>query len=440
MPLGRAILLLAVPMVLEMSAHSVFSVCDAWFVSRLGSAAIASVGLSEALLSLVFAIGLGLAMGTAATVARRIGEKNPDGAAVVTAHAIVLGLGVSVVIGVIGALNARRLLLLMGAQQEVVEAGQGYATWLFGGSGTILMLILINAAFRGAGDPMLALKALAFANLVNIALDPILIFGWGPIPAFGVTGAALATNIGRGLGVLYQFQVLARGRGQVRIEARHLRFAKDVAVRLWRVSGVAMFQFAVATTSFTGLVRVLTPHSPEALAGYTIAVRMIIFVILPAWGLSNAAATLVGQNLGAGKPERAERSAWATARYNMAFLGAVSVFFLVAAPWLVRFFTDVDPVILYGTQCMRITALCYLPMAFGMVMVAAFNGSGDTTTPTWINLGCHWLFKIPLAWFLTWPLGWGPAGVFAAIPAAEILVATCAVLLFRRGRWKNKVV
>ena len=438
--MGRAILLLAIPMVLETSMHSIFAICDTYFVGRLGTAAVASVGVTEALLSIVFAVGLGLSMGTAATVARRIGEKDPEGAARVTVQALTLGLVVSVVIGVFGALYATELLELMGTPEDVLATGQGYAAHILGGSGTVLLLFLINAVFRGAGDPTLALRSLALANLANIILDPLLIFGLGPFPELGVTGAAVATNIGRGIGVLYQVTILARGLGRIRIERRHLVLSPDIMTRLLRVSSMAIFQYAVATSSFTGLVRVITPYSSAALAGYTIAVRVIIFVLLPAWGMCNAAATLVGQNLGAGKPERAEQAVWRTARYNLVFLSSIGVLFLFTAPWIIRFFTDMPEAIDYGARCLRLVACGYPLMAYGMVMISSFNGAGDTTTPTWVNLGCHWLLKIPLAWILTWPLGWGPTGVFLAIPVAEAAVALSTVLLFRRGHWKRKVI
>lgn len=439
-PIGRAILLLAVPMVLETSMFSIFAVCDAYFLGLLGPEAVAAVGLTEALLSIIFAIGLGLSMGTAATVARRIGEQKPREAAVVTGQAIGLALIAGLVLGLGGALLARRLLGLMGAEERLLEIGTGYAVHIFAGAPIILLLFLINAAFRGAGDPVLSLRALAIANLSNIVLDPIFIFGWGPVPEYGVTGAAIATNLGRGLGVIYQLSILVRGRGRLRVRASDLRWRVDVMTRLLRLSGVAIVQFFIAMSSFTGLVIVLTPYSSEALAGYTIAMRILIFVLLPAWGMANASATLVGQNLGAAKPERAERSVWRAARYNFIFLSTIAVLFLLAARPLVSLFTDDETVIRFGAQCLRIVSGGYLPMAFGMAMVSAFNGAGDTTTPTWINLACHWFLKLPLAWFLTWTLGWGAAGVFTSIPIAEVAVAAIAVVLFRRGRWKTQSV
>ena len=440
MPLGRSILVLAVPMVLETSMQSLFAVCDIYFVSKLGPNAVAGVGITEALLSIIFAIGLGVAMGTTATVARRIGEKNREGASRVAAQALVLGVVISLLMGIPGAIFAEDLLALMGADAAVQEAGRGYTAFMMGGSGTILLLFIINAAFRGAGDAMLALKALALANFANIILDPILIFGLGPIPAMGVTGAAIATNLGRALGVSYQLHQLFRGNGRIRITWRDMGFDGAVVSRLLDVSSKAMMQYFVITTSFTGMIRVIAPYSADALAGYTIAVRVIVFVLLPAWGLSNAAATLVGQNLGAQQPERAERAVWFTAHCNAVFLGSVAVIFFILAPQLMRLFTDVDAVIAIGAQCLRTVSCGYLFMAYAMIMVAAFNGSGDTTTPTWVNFWCHWCLKIPLAYVLTWPLGWGPFGVFLAIPTAETAVAISMTLLFRRGGWKHREI
>lgn len=439
LPLRRAILLLAIPMVLETSMFSIFAICDAYFVARLGPAAVASVGMSDALLSIIFAVGLGLSMGTVATVARRFGEKKPEQAAKVTGQAIVLSLIAAVVFGGSGVFFASDLLTAMGADQEILRTGLGYATNLFGGSGIVVLLFLINGAFRGAGDPIIALRALTIANAINLALDPILIFGLGPIPALGVTGAAIATNIGRSIGVLYQLRILFGGHSRLRLAAHHLKVAPEIMLRLLRVSGQAVLQFAIATTSFTGLVKVLAPSS-IALAGYTIAVRVIIFVLLPAWGMANASAMLVGQNLGAGKPERAESAVWATARYNLYFLTTVGILFILTARPIISLFTDVEEVIYYGTACLRIVCFGYPLMAYGMVMVSAFNGAGDTATPTWVNLGCHWLLKLSLAWYLAWSLGWGPIGVFVAIPAAEAAVAATAVVLFRRGGWKSRAV
>jgi putative MATE family efflux protein len=338
--IGRAILLLAIPMVLEMSMQSLFAIVDVFFVGRLGSDAVAIVGLTDSLLALVFAVGIGLSMGTAAMVARRIGEGHPREASSAALQSIALGIGISIVIAILGVAFAPRLLGLMGASTELADYGSGFTAIILGGNATVLLLFLINAAFRGAGDPALAMRALWIANLINIGLDPILIFGWGPIPAMGLAGAAWATNIGRGLGVLYQLRQLTNRRGRIAIDPAEVRLDFGVMARLARVSGIGIVQYLISTASFLGIMRILAEFGDEALAGYTITVRIIIFVLLPAWGLGNAAATLVGQNLGAGNPERAERSVWLTATCNTAFLILVAVAFILAAEPIVGFFSS----------------------------------------------------------------------------------------------------
>lgn len=437
----RAILVLAVPMVLEMFMQSVFAVADAWFVGQLDSdAALAVIGLTESMLSIVFAIGLGLSMGTAATIARRIGAKDPDAAGVTAVQAIGLGIVLSIVLGVIGATFATPLLRLMGASEDVVGV-VGYTRHTLGGCGTILLLFLINAVFRGAGDAALAMRALWLANIVNIALDPIFIFGLGPIPAMGVTGAAVATNIGRGVGVIYQISLLARGKSSVTLGPAQVRLHLDAMIRLVRISGVGMFQFFVGTSSYLGLIRVLSGLGNDAaIAGYTIAVRIIIFALLPAWGVANAAATLVGQNLGAGQPDRAERSAWMTARYNVVVLGLVGATFILFARPLVLLFIEDPAVVDYGAEALRVISFGYAFFAFGMVMMMSLNGAGDTTSPTIVNLFCHWLLKIPLAYLLAYPFELGPLGVFLAIPIAESLASVVYIVLFRRGAWRRREV
>jgi putative MATE family efflux protein len=438
LPIGRSILLLAIPMVLETSMQSIFTVCDAFFVAKLGSAAIASIGLTEAILAVIFSIGLGLSMGTAAMVARRIGEQDDEGAAVATVQALVLACLVAGALGLIGAAWASELFTFMGADDAVLEIGLGYGQWMLGGSVTILLLFLLNAAFRGAGDPMLALKALTLANGLNLILDPILIFGLGPIPAMGVTGAAVATTLGRTVGISYQLWVLFRGNSRLHLERRHLKIVTAVMQRLLRLSGFAVFQFFVATTSYSAMVRILAPYSSEALAGFTIAIRVIVFVLLPAWGLANASATLVGQNLGAKKPERATRAVWVTGSLNMAFLSTVAIFFFVFSRQLVEIFTTEVMVVEIGAECLRLISFGYPFMAWGFIFSASFNGAGDTATPTWINLACHWGLKLPLAYVLAGPLGWGLTGIFASIPVAESAVAIVAVILFLRGGWKHR--
>src|SRR3984893_6747114 len=402
--LNRSILLLAVPMVLEMVLESLFGVVDVFWVGRLGASAIATVGLTESMLSLVFAVGRGLSLSTTAMVARRIGEKDPAGAAVAAVQAIALGVIVSLIIGLPCVLFAPRLLQLMGASPEIVSVGSGYARICLGGSCAVLLLFLNNAIFRGAGAAAIAMRLLWVSNIINLVLDPCLIFGWGPFPKMGVTGAALATLIGRSIGVIYQFHRLLQGTERIRILTRQLRLHFDVLWRLVRVSLTGILQFAIAHTSWIGLVRIISIFGAEALAGYTIAIRIVIFVILPSWGLSNAAATLVGQNLGAGKPERAERAVWRTGLYNMLFLGIIGVVFIFNATPLVSLFTHDPAVVPLGAACLRIVSYGNLGYAYFMVMMQAFNGAGDTITPTIVNFFGFWLFEIPVAYWLAIPL------------------------------------
>lgn len=434
--LNRAILLLAIPMVLEMVLESLFAVVDVFFVARLGADAIATVGLTESLLSLVFAVGLGLSLSTTAMVARRIGEKDPEGAAVAGVQAIVLGLGVSLAIGIPCLIYAPGLLRLMGASPAVVAVGTGYARIALGGSGAILMLFLNNAIFRGAGDAAIAMRLLWVSNILNLVLDPCLIFGLGPFPKLGVTGAALATFSGRSIGVLYQIYRLLRGTERIRILRRQIRVEWGVLLRLVRVSLTGISQFIIAHTSWIGLVRIVSVFGSAALAGYTIAIRILIFIILPSWGLSNAAATLVGQNLGAKQPERAEKSVWRTSFYNMVFLGSVGIFFLIFAGPVIRLFTQDPAVAPLAVAALRLLSYGNIGYAYGMVMLQAFNGAGDTVTPTIVNLFGFWCLEIPLAYALALPGGMKANGVSVAIVAAEAAVAVSGIVLFRRGRWK----
>jgi putative MATE family efflux protein len=438
--LGRAIILLAIPMVLEMSMESLFAVVDVFYVSQLGADAVATVGITESLLTLIYAVALGLSMATTALVARRMGEKQPDEAAIAAVQAIVLSLVASVFVAFAGGIFAANLFRLMGASEAIIENGTGYAVWMLGGNATIMLLFLNNAIFRGAGDAVIAMRALWLANLINIILDPCFIFGWGPFPEMGVTGAAVATNIGRGLGVCYQLYSLMRRRGRVTVQRHHWVLNARVMLRLLRVSLGGIFQFLIATASWLGLVRIIAIFGSAALAGYTIALRIIIFSILPSWGLSNAAATLVGQNLGAGKPERAEKSVWLTGLSNMLFLGCIAVVFIVFPEPLIRLFTHDAAVVPVGVDCLRYVSYGYLFYAYGMVIVQAFNGAGDTDTPTIINLFCYWLFQIPLAYILAIRWGFGTRGVFLAITVAESLIAVVGMLVFRRGRWKQRRV
>jgi putative MATE family efflux protein len=437
--LPKAVFLLSVPMILEMAMESLFGVLDAWFVGRLGADAVAAVGVTEAMLTVVFAVAIGLGMSTTAMVARRIGEQDAEGAAITAVQAVLLGVMLSAPIAFFGVFMGGDLLALMGAPPAVVEGGRGYVAWVLGGSTMVFLLFLINAIFRGAGDATIAMRSLWLANAVNIVLDPCLIFGLGPFPELGLTGAGIGTTIGRAVGVAYQLRALA-GRGRVAVRRRHLRIDPTILLSLARLSIGGIGQFLIATASWIGLVRILTPFGSAALAGYTLAIRIIVVALLPSWGMSNAAATLVGQNLGAGRPERAERSVWLTGLYNMVFLAGVAVVFIAFAERLLAVFTPDPEVQAIGALCLRVVSYGYVFYAWGMVMVQAFNGAGDTWTPTVVNLACYWLFQIPLAVSLARGLEMGPTGVFLAITIAESLLAVVAVVCFRRGTWKTRVV
>lgn len=438
--LNRAIVLLAIPMVMEMVLESLFAVVDVFWVGRLGAEAVATVGLTESLLSIIFAVGFGLGLSTTAMVARRIGEKDAPGAAVAGVQAIVLGLITSLLIGVPCWIYAPRLLQVMGASPAIVESGSGYTRIALGGCGAVLMLFLNNAIFRGAGDAAVAMRLLWVSNIINLILDPCLIFGWGPFPKLGVTGAALATFTGRSIGVLYQFYRLLRGTERIRILASQVRVNLGVLLRLMRVSVTGILQFAVADVSWIGLVRIVSLFGSAALAGYTIAIRIVIFVILPSWGLSNAAATLVGQNLGAKQPDRAEQSVWRTGLYNMLFLGSVGVFFVFFADPIIRLFTSDPAVVPLAVSCLRILSYGNIGYAYGMVMLQAFNGAGDTITPTVVNFFGFCMLELPLAYALAVPLGFRTSGAYYAIVFAEGAIAVAGVLLFRRGKWKGQQI
>jgi putative MATE family efflux protein len=408
-----------------------------YFVSSLGASAVATVGLTESVLTLMYAVAMGLAMGTTALVARRVGEKDPEAAARAAVQAVLVAAMASVPFALVGVFFARDLLALMGADAWGLEHGYRYTQLMLGGNVVIMLLFVINAVFRGAGDAAIAMRVLWVANAVNIVLDPLFIFGWGPFPELGVMGAAVATNVGRGVGVAMQLWVLLRGAKHIRVRASQLRVEAEVMGRLVKTSLGGIGQFIIATSSWIGLVRIVSEFGSETVAGYTIAVRIFLFTLLPSWGLSNAAATLVGQNLGAGQPERAERSVWITGWVNMAFLGVVSVLYVAFNEGLVRLFTDEPAVVASGAECLRIMAYGYVIFAWGMVMPQAFNGAGDTLTPTKINLFCFWLLEIPLAYLLAMELGAQETGVYWSVVVAESTAALVGVWLFRRGTWKQ---
>ncbi len=439
-PIGRAILLLAVPMVLEMAMESVFALTDIFFVSRLGADAVATVGLTESLLTVVYAMAMGLGIGATAVVARRVGEKDAEGAARAAGQAVLIALGMSVVLGIAGAVLAPRLLALMGADARVIASGTNYARVMLGGEATIILLFVVNAVFRGAGDAAIAMRVLALANAINIVLGPCLIFGLGPFPALGVTGAAVATTIGRGTGALYALNRLTRGSARVTVRARHLRPHPAVIGQLANLSASAVVQSLIATASWIGLVRIIATFGSAAVAGYTVGIRVIIFALLPSWGMSNAAATMVGQALGARDPQRAEAAVWKAGLYNLCFLGSIGLLFVLFAGPIVGVFTHDPGVGPYAVSCLRIVASGFLFYAYGMVLTASFNGAGDTRTPTLLNLAVFWLWEIPLAYVLAVTLGWGPQGVFVSIAIAFSTLAVASAVLFRRGRWKTRVV
>lgn len=438
--IGRAILLLAIPMVLEMLMQSIFGVVDVFFVGRLGADAVAAVGMTDSLMVLVYAVGMGISMAATAMVARRIGEKKPEEAGVAAFQALVAGFVTSIPIAILGMLYAPNLMALMGASESVIEIGGTYCAILLGSNILILYLFLINAIFRGAGDAVLAMRVLWLANIINIFLDPALIFGWGPLPELGVTGAAIATSIGRGIGVLYQLYLLFRGNGRLKLMVDKLRIDRDMMRLLVRISWPGMIQYGVATASWMILFRIVAIFGSTAMAGYTIAIRIIIFALLPSWGMGNAAATLVGQNLGANQPERAERSVWITAFTNMVVLGLVAFFMYIYAPGLIGIFTDEADVIAIGVNCLRFASLTYIFFAFGMVSVQAFNGAGDTRTPTWINLVSYWIFQIPLAYLLSVTFGMGPDGAFISIAIAQTILAIISMIWFKKGAWKKQTI
>ena len=434
--ISRAVFLLAIPMVLEMLMESLFALVDVFWVTRLGANAIATVGLTESMLMIVFSVALGISFSTTAMVARRTGEKDPEGAATAAMQSIFLGIGVALAMGIPSMIFAHQLLSLMGADGMLIAGGHRYTEIVFGGTAVVMLLFLNNAIFRGAGDASIAMRVLWFSNLINLVLDPCFIFGLGPFPKLGVTGAAVATLTGRSCGVLYQFWILTSGRSRVHLSTWHLRLVPDVIASLIRVSSTGVLQFLIAHTSWLVLVRIISTFGNLAVAGYTIGIRIFMFIILPSWGMSGAAATMVGQNLGAKRPERAERAVYVTGGYNAIYLVAVAMVLIFAPNAVVSFFST-DPVVSgFAVDCLRIIGYGNLTYAFGMVMVQAFNGAGDTVTPTIINVVSFWLCEIPLGWFLAHRTPLGVDGVFTAIPVANTVMTIISLIVFARGSWK----
>lgn len=433
----KAIFMLSIPMILEMLMESIFALVDIAYVSQVSVNAVATIGLTESVITLVYAIAIGLSMAATAVVARRVGEKDIKGAREAAVQAIFLGILIALIVGIIGFLYNKEILALMGAEPDLIEEGHGYTKWLIGGNITILLLFLINAIFRGAGDANIAMWSLVLSNGLNIILDPIFIFGWGPIPEYGVMGAAIATNIGRGTAVLFQLGILFFGWGKIRLLLQDIVLNLKVMFNIIKVSLGGIAQFLIGTSSWVFLMRIMSEFGSEVLAGYTIAIRVIMFTLMPSWGMSNAAATLVGQNLGAKQPERAEKSVWITGKYNAYFMGLVSVVYLVFAKQIVGAFNSTPAVMENGALCLQIIAAGYIFYAYGMVVSNAFNGSGDTQTPTKINLISFWLFQLPVAYLLAIVLGFGAIGVFIAITTAEVLLAIIAIVWFKKGKWKT---
>ena len=439
-PVGRAVLLLAIPMVLEVVLESVFAVADVFWVAHLGEAAIATVGLTESMMAIVYTLAVGLSIGATATVARRIGEHNPDGAARAAVQTVVLGAVVSLTLAILGVIFAPTLLGLLGASQDVIATGSNFTRVMLGGNASVFMLFLINATFRGAGDAAIAMRVLWLANTINIVLGPLLIFGIGPFPRLGVTGAAIATTIGRGTGAAFALYRLFQPGRNIQVKREHLHVDVDLMKRLVRLSGSGTLQVFIGSASWIGLIRILSQFGSAALAGYTIAIRIILFALFPSWGLGNAAATLVGQGLGARKPERAERAVWIASFYNLCFLGSVGIVFVAFADPIARLFTRDPAVLVFATDALRIVALGFPLYAYGMVMTQSFNGAGDTWTPTYLNFFVFWLFELPTAYFIAVHLKVGPQGVFWAITLAFSVLAIASALLFKRGKWKTKAV
>lgn len=433
----RAIFMLAVPMILEMIMESIFALVDIMYVSQISVNAVATIGLTESVITLIYAVAIGLSIAATAIVARRVGEKDLKGASNAAVQVIFLGVIVAIVISFIGILYPKEILKIMGGSPELIEEGYGYTKVLLGGNMTIMLLFLINAIFRGTGEASISMWTLILSNGLNLILDPMFIFGFGPIPAFGVEGAAIATTIGRGTAVVFQLAILFFGYSKIKIGIKDLIIRVGVMLNLIRVSLGGIGQFFIGTSSWVFLMRIMSEFGSEVLAGYTIAIRVMLFTLMPAWGMSSAAAALVGQNLGAKKPDRAEESVWKTSMYSSIFMGLISILYLVFAPQIIALFNETLDVVKYGSLCLRIMTAPFVFYGFGMIVINAFNGAGDTKTPTYINFICYWLLQLPIAYIAAITLNYGPVGVFWAIALGEVAMAVIAIVWFKKGHWKK---
>ncbi len=438
--IGRAMLLISIPMVLEMIMESIFALVDIYFVSQLGDASTATVGITESLMTIIYAIAIGLSAATSAVISRRIGEKRPQKAAESAFQAILLAFLISLAIAIPGVYFARDILILMDASDETVAIGTPYTRIMIGGNVVIMLLFIINAIFRSAGDAAISFRVLAIANILNIILDPVLINGWGPIPAFGVKGAAIATNIGRGMAVLYQLYLLFFGKLRIRISLKQVNFKFSIMQRIINLSYGGIGQHLIATSSWIILIWILNGYGESLVAGYTVAIRIIMFALLPSWGLSNAAATLVGQNLGAGKPQRAEKSIWLSATANLIFLGTISLILILFPQLPVNFLVKDESIAVHAIKATRFISYGFVMYGVGMVLSQSINGSGDTRTPTIINLFSYWIVQVPIAYFLAELLFMGPDGVYISIILAESMLTTLSYIIIKRGKWKTNIV
>lgn len=440
MKVNRAIVLLAIPMILEMAMESLFAIVDAFFVGKVGPGALATIGFTESVLTIVYSMAFGLAMATTAIVARRWGEKDVEGAAKSSGTAIIIGCSIAIILGIVGFFFAPDVLGLMGAEPEVIATGSTYTRIMFSSQIVIMLLFLHNGIFRGSGNAASAMRALWIANGLNIVLDPLFIHGIGSIEGMGVTGAAVATTIGRSVGVIYQVYILYFAGKSIRLKLTDLSFELPLVKKIINVASGGAGQFLIASASWIFLMRIMADYGTAVIDGYTASIRVIIFAILPAWGMSNAAATLVGQNLGAGHPDRAAESAWTTAKYAMYFLVAVAILMFILAPQILTIFSEDPETIATGTFCLRFIAAGYPMFAYGMVLTNAFNGAGDTRTPTYLNVFCFWVLQIPIAWALANWMGWHENGVYVAVVFSQTVLALLSIYLFKRGSWKTKQV